>query len=132
MPAPGRTPLARLHDTARRAGIIVVDGVDDDGPLLDDGTAAFVACGVCIAVSPGLGDGLRADVLAMALALTYSMGPPQDRPSGKYRGGRRLRPDQPNPRSRAFTRTGNARDGDRPRARLRHRIRCVRLHGAGV
>lgn len=76
MPAPGRTPLARLHDTARRAGITVVDAVDDDGPLLDDDTAAFVACGVCIAVNPGLGDdGLRADVLAMALALTYSMGP---------------------------------------------------------
>jgi hypothetical protein len=76
MLAPGRTPLARLHATARRAGITVVDAVDDDGPLLDDDTAAFVACGVCIAVSPGLvDDGLRADVLAMALALTYSMGP---------------------------------------------------------
>jgi hypothetical protein len=73
MPAPQRTPLARLHDTARQAGIIVVDAVDDDGPLLDDDTAAFVACGVCIVLNPGLDDGLRTDVLAMALALTYAM-----------------------------------------------------------
>jgi hypothetical protein len=75
MPAPGRTPLARLHDTARQAGIIVVDAVDDDGPLLDGDTVAFVACGVCIALNPGLDDCLRTDVLAMALALTYAMSP---------------------------------------------------------
>lgn len=76
MPAPGRTPLARLHDTAMQLGIIVVDAADDDGPLLDDDTAGFVACGVCIALNPGLDDdGMRADVLAMALALTYTMGP---------------------------------------------------------
>jgi hypothetical protein len=75
MPPPGHTPLARLHDTAMQAGIIVVDAVDDDGPLLDDDTAAFVACGVCIALNPALDDGLRTDVLAMALALTYAMSP---------------------------------------------------------
>jgi hypothetical protein len=75
MPATGRTPLARLHDTAMQLGIIVVDAADGDGPLLDDDTAAFVACGVCIALNPGLDDGLRADVLAMALALTYAMSP---------------------------------------------------------
>jgi hypothetical protein len=56
-----------------QAGIIVVDAVDDDGPLLDDDTAAFVACGVCIALNPGLDDGARTDVLAMAPALTYAM-----------------------------------------------------------
>jgi hypothetical protein len=75
MPAPGRTPLARLNDTARQAGIIVVDAADDDGPLLDDDTAAFVACGVCIVLNPGLDEGMRTDVLAMALALTYAMSP---------------------------------------------------------
>jgi hypothetical protein len=75
MPASGGTPLARLHDTATQLGIIVVDAVDDDGPLLDDDTAAFIACGVCIALNPGLDDGLRADVLAMALALTYALSP---------------------------------------------------------
>jgi hypothetical protein len=75
MPASGGTPLARLHDTATQLGIIVVDAVDDGGPLLDDDTAAFVACGVCIAVNPGLDDGLRGDVLAMALALTYALSP---------------------------------------------------------
>ena len=75
MPPSGGTPLARLHDTATQLGIIVVDAVDDGGPLLDDGTAAFIACGVCIALNPGLDDGLRADVLAMALALTYAMSP---------------------------------------------------------
>jgi hypothetical protein len=75
MPVPGPAPFARLRDTARKLGIIVVDAVDADGPLLDDGTAAFVACGVCIALRPGLDDGMRADVLAMALALTYAMSP---------------------------------------------------------
>jgi hypothetical protein len=75
MPASGGTPLARLHDTATQFGIIVVDAVDDDGPLLDDGTAAFIAGGVCIALNPGLDDGLRADVLAMALAVTYALSP---------------------------------------------------------
>jgi hypothetical protein len=76
MPASGLTPLERLRETARQAGIIVVDAADDDGPLLYDDTAAFVACGVCIAFNPGLGDdGLRADVLAMALALTYTTSP---------------------------------------------------------
>jgi hypothetical protein len=76
MPAPPPTSLAQLHDTATQLGITVVDAADDDGPLLDDDTAAFVACGVCIAVNPGLDDdGLRADVLAMALALTYAMSP---------------------------------------------------------
>ena len=79
MPAAGPaplTPLERLHDTAARAGIVVVDAIDNDGPLLDDETAAFVACGECIGLSPRLDDdGLRADVLAMALALAYAMGP---------------------------------------------------------
>jgi hypothetical protein len=75
MPAPLPTPLTQLHDTATQLGITVVDAADDDGPLLDNDTAAFVACGVCIAVNPGLDNGLRADVLAMALALTYAMSP---------------------------------------------------------
>jgi hypothetical protein len=75
MPASGGTPLARLHNTATQLGIIVVDAADDDGPLLDDDTAAFIACGVCIALNPGLDDGLRADVLAMALALTHALSP---------------------------------------------------------
>jgi hypothetical protein len=75
MPASGGTPLARLHDTATQLGIIVVDAADDGGPLLDDDTAAFIACGVCIALNPGLDDGLRAEVLAMALALTHALGP---------------------------------------------------------
>jgi len=76
VPVPEPTPLARLHGTAKQLGVIVVDAVDDDGPLLDDDSAAIVACGDCIALSPGLeDDGLRADVLAMALALTYLMSP---------------------------------------------------------
>jgi hypothetical protein len=53
-------------------GIIVLDAVD--GPWPDDDTAAIVACGECVAVNPGLeDDGLRADVLAMALAVTWFM-----------------------------------------------------------
>jgi hypothetical protein len=70
------TPLARLYSTAMQLGIIVLDAVDDDGPWLDDDTAAIVACGKCIAINPGLDDdGLRADVLAMALAVTWFMSP---------------------------------------------------------
>jgi hypothetical protein len=77
MPAPGLpAPLARLHATAAQLGIIVLDAVDDDGPWLDDDTAAIIPCGECIAINPGLqDDGLRADVLAMALAITWFMSP---------------------------------------------------------
>jgi len=67
------TPLTRLLSTARMLGITVVDAIDADGPWLDDETAAIVACGVCIALSPALDDDLRADVLAMALAASYLM-----------------------------------------------------------
>jgi len=77
------TPLARLHGTASRLGIVVLDAADDEGPWLDDDSAAIVACGVCIALSPGLNDdGLRADVLAMALAVTYVMNPRASGPPG--------------------------------------------------
>lgn len=54
-------------------GITVLDALDADGPWLDDETAAIVACGVCIAISPALDDDMRADVLAMALAASYLM-----------------------------------------------------------
>jgi hypothetical protein len=54
-------------------GITVLDAADADGAWLDDDTAAIVACGVCIAVSPALDDDLRADVLAMSLAASYLM-----------------------------------------------------------
>jgi hypothetical protein len=69
------TSLARLHSTATHLGIIVLDAVDDDGPWLDDDSAAIVACGHLIAINPGLDDGLRADVLAMALAVTWFTSP---------------------------------------------------------
>jgi hypothetical protein len=70
------TPLARLHSTAAHLGIIVLDAADDDGPWLGDGSAAIVVGGDLIAVNPGLGDdGLRADVLAMALAVTWFTSP---------------------------------------------------------
>lgn len=82
MLVPLSTALARLHDTAAQLGITVVEAADDDGSLLDDDTAAFVACGVCIAINPGLEDSLRADVFAMALALTYAMSPGPARHGG--------------------------------------------------
>ncbi len=53
----------------------MLDAVDDDGPWLDDDSAAIVACGHLIAINPGLDDGLRADVLAMALAVTWFTSP---------------------------------------------------------
>jgi hypothetical protein len=65
------TPLTRLSSTARMLGITVLDAVDADGPWLDDDTAAIVACGVCVAISPLIDDDMRADVLAMALAASY-------------------------------------------------------------
>lgn len=67
------TPLTRLTSTARMLGITVLDALDIEGPWLDDETAAIVACGVCIAISPALDDDMRADVLAMALAASYLM-----------------------------------------------------------
>jgi hypothetical protein len=70
------SPLARLYSTAMQPGIVVLDAVDDDGPWPDDDTAAIVACGQCVAINPRLeDDGLRADVLAMALAVTWFMSP---------------------------------------------------------
>ena len=78
------TPLTRLHSTATHLGIIVLDAVDDDGPWLDDDSAAIVACGELIALNPGLDDdGLRADVLAMALAVTWFSSPGE---TGNTRG----------------------------------------------
>jgi hypothetical protein len=66
------TSLAALRSTAAHLGITVLDAADDDGPWLDDDSAAIVVCGDLIAINPGLDDdGLRADVLAMALAITW-------------------------------------------------------------
>ena len=57
------TPLACLYSIAMETGIRVRDYPRDDGD-----TAAIVADGKVIAMSAGLADdGLRADVLAMAL-----------------------------------------------------------------
>jgi len=70
------TPFDRLCRTATQLGVIVLDAVDDQGPWLGDDTAAIVACGECIAINPALDDDtVRADVVAMALALTYVMSP---------------------------------------------------------
>jgi hypothetical protein len=63
------TPLACLYSLALETGISVRDCPHDDG-----GTAAIVADGQGIGLSPGLADdGLRADVLAMALEVAIVM-----------------------------------------------------------
>jgi len=63
------TPLACLYSIAIETGIGVRDYPDDDGE-----TAAIVADGQVIALSSGLeDDGLRADVLAMALEVAIVM-----------------------------------------------------------
>jgi hypothetical protein len=73
------TPFDRLCHTAAQLGIIVLDALDDQGPWLGDDTAAIVACGECIAINPAIDDdALRTDVLAMALALTYTLSPSQN------------------------------------------------------
>jgi hypothetical protein len=71
--------FARLHDTAARIGITLLDGSAGDSPWPDESAAAIVAFGEHIAMKPGLDDGLRTDVLAMALIVAAVMG---DRPIG--------------------------------------------------
>ena len=62
------TPLACLYSLAMETGIRVRDYPHDDG------TAAIVADGKGIGLSPDLADdGLRADVLAMALEVAIVM-----------------------------------------------------------
>ncbi len=89
MPALGRPdPLARLYGTATRLGITVLDGTGLDGtgldgtgldgtggpsPWPDESTAAIVGFGERIALNPALDDGLRTDVLAMALIVAAVM-----------------------------------------------------------
>jgi hypothetical protein len=66
------TPLARLYGTAMELGIEVRDLPGDGSP--GDDTAAVVVCGATIALDPALADdGLRADVLAMALEVAAVM-----------------------------------------------------------
>jgi hypothetical protein len=73
--------LGRLRQTASRLGITVLGGAggDTSGAWPDESTAAIVAFGEHIALKPGLDDGLRTDVLAMALIVAAVMG---DRPAG--------------------------------------------------
>jgi hypothetical protein len=71
------TPLARLYGVALQMGIRVTDG----GPELWDerdrenfsDAAAIVAFQDTICLNPGMDDGLRADVLAMALSVAAMM-----------------------------------------------------------
>jgi hypothetical protein len=72
-------PFARLRDTAARIGITVLDSTAGDTAWPDEGTAAVVAFGEHIALQPDLDDGMRTDVLAMALIVAAVMG---DRPAG--------------------------------------------------
>ncbi len=62
-----------------RLGITVLDGAAGAGSWPDDSTAAIVSSGERIALNPGLDDGLRTDVLAMALIVAAVMG---DRDTG--------------------------------------------------
>jgi hypothetical protein len=72
-------PFARLLQTAMRLGITVRDGAASDSQWPDESIAAVVAFGEHITLKPGLDDGLRTDVLAMALIVAAVMG---DRPVG--------------------------------------------------
>jgi hypothetical protein len=73
-------PLARLYETAMRLGITVVDH-DAPASWWPENTAAVVSFGEHIALKPGLDDGLRTDVLAMALIVAAVMGDcPTDHP----------------------------------------------------
>ena len=61
-----------------RLGITVLDDVAAASRWPDENTAAIVSFGEHIALKPGLDDGLRTDVLAMALIVAAVMG---DRPT---------------------------------------------------
>jgi hypothetical protein len=62
-----------------RLGITVLDDAAAASPWPDDSIAAIVSSGEHIALKPGLDDGLRTDVLAMALIVAAVMG---DCPTG--------------------------------------------------
>jgi len=57
-----------------RLGITALDGAAGGSQWPDESTAAIVAFGERIVLEPGLGDGLRTDVLAMALIVAAVMG----------------------------------------------------------
>jgi hypothetical protein len=79
-PASPSASVARLHATATRLGITVLDGAGGPGSWPAEDTAAIVSSGEHIALGPDLDDeGLRADVLAMALIVAAVMG---DRETG--------------------------------------------------
>ena len=80
------TPLAFLYSVAMQTGIGVRDYPGDPHA---DGTAAIVTDGNAIALNSGLADdGLRADVLAMALEVaTVMTDRPRSRPGAIYAPG---------------------------------------------
>lgn len=82
------TPLAFLYSVAMETGIGVRDYPDDD-PHDDGGTAAIVVDGKVIALNSALADdGLRADVLAMALEVaTVMTDRPDSGPGAIYAAG---------------------------------------------
>jgi hypothetical protein len=68
------TPLARLYATALELDITFIDMTGELAADAGDATAAIVAYGTHIALTPHLeGDELRADVLAMALSVSAMM-----------------------------------------------------------
>ena len=76
------TPLARLYATALEADITIIDMTGELAADAGDDTAAIVAYGTHIALSPHLeGDELRADVLAMALSVSAMMVRTEDQAS---------------------------------------------------
>jgi hypothetical protein len=75
VPAPGLPgPLARLYETALRLGITVLEDAAAASRWPDENIAAIVSFGEHITLKPGLDDGLRTDVLAMALIIAAVMG----------------------------------------------------------
>jgi len=67
-------PRGRLHGTAARLGITVLDDAAARSRWPDDSITAIVGFGEHIAIRPGLDEGLRTDVLAMALIVAAVMG----------------------------------------------------------
>jgi hypothetical protein len=67
-------PRGRLHGTAARLGITVLDDAAAPSRWPDDSIAAMVGFGEHIAIKPDLDEALRTDVLAMALIVAAVMG----------------------------------------------------------
>ena len=105
-----------------RLGITMLDDAAAVSRWPDENTAGIVSFGEHIALKPSLDDGLRTDVLAMALIVAAVMGDCAIGHPCAITAPGRPRRDLPDPRSPARTRSRQARYAACPQMRPGHRI----------